>query len=441
MTTPDRPFSMKDFFDNATTTIATLPLEHAKAVADAMAANFTIVIQEGELPESDRFQEVNVDSVKWGQPRILHPTLPSIWGMPYVTYRRLNKLILSIAAPDKHHPFGAMEVGDLTSEADLIAAVEADFAYKADYVNSFGGQPLRAYFCLRSLYPTPSSATPVMWSPRKGMFLGVMLRDDALNAVKLEDIKSLLTDTTTGMVMSVLPYAGWNSSKQADVLSEAQFQPPMGWSDLVIPWGHISMDASPQSSDHLELSWASFIGNKVSMYQDPITRDFRMRASAQIQPYLLDYDDFLSAKSITDPSISLHSKEAAPAPTDPDRVNDDVIGGIHDVKAKPDSVAPADHEITSEELASVVASPVLGQSGGTVSIHSTDTASADATLSGEPTSGSDTIAITASTPDERYWKKVTHGEITDVVKSPECPKGYIPASEQEFRDFTEHNNK
>lgn len=264
--------------------------------------------------------------------------------------------------------------------------------------------------------------------------MGVMLADyaiDALTDSKPAEIRKRLESASD---MTTIPWSAWNSSSIVDKLPRSAFEEPMGWSDLITPWAHINMDASPQVINSLETTWAPFVGNKVMMYQDPITRDFRMRASAVITPYLIDYTDYDRIRDISDPILVASSDVVAAEDISDAKPNDDKIGGIKTASVKAETPAPSAALSEEQNVSSIIATPILATSGGTPVITvPTGMGESEPLLGGNPSArGLDSEPAPAKT---KIWKKVKEGKIVDVVMAPDCPPDYVPGSQEDWDNF------
>lgn len=177
---------------------------------------------------------------------------------------------------------------------------------------------------------------------------------------------------------------------------------------------------------------------------------------------LLDLDDYAHAMNSADPTPLV--QQSISDPTDPEPSSSEPERADAAELPNPETLAPARHikgspeqdqQATLAGTASVSQNPVLVNQAGAATVASAAAipgatnpslkqveVTDDTPITGDPAPASQTAEAQDSvTEHPKYWKKLDGTTIVDVVKAPEAPEGYVPASEDEFADFMKKKGK
>lgn len=409
------------FFKDAANVLYQLGSEYATQLANALAGNFWIYVSEEK------------NAKKW-----IEPSVPAIYGLPTGIYHTLD----SVLVPNSNGATSRKAVKTLTAD-DLDALANSDRAVKVEIARLDNSYKYTVWFVLHGSYPKPGAHIYTSWSPYKGVSVVVPV----LSSIWKNPADTLANYISDGEIVAALA-----TNALADPTGKDLLLYPQGFSDLKAPWSHITWSTAILGDNPLlsEVSWYAF--GTVSIYQNAITKEIRVRGKAKSDITILDYADYEAAMSLTDPVLPVSAAEVKQAPIESDKRNDDAPGGIAAHKPAASKLGPDSVDSAIKAAARVTDAPIVVEDElGAVRIEAPNNApendkprNTPAPLSGDSDMvvESETKGADKTQPEKRkyYFKKTTDsGEIIEVVALDEnrAPEGFVPSSEAEYLKFNE----
>lgn len=363
----------------------------------------------------------------------MDPTLPTIYGVPTSWMLEVNDVKLSAAG----------------EEAVLKRSVRVVLDNDAVY-----------QFVLHSKMPKPGEMMYFAYPYAKGVYLQVPLYKDIFQANE-EAISKVMMISFTGsdngvpgeFELSALCKTIKNLDRPKDV--GKRFIATLGWAPYLINLPHILCSYQDEEDTLLSPDYRKFAMMSVRVRYDAVERAIFVGGFVENPVELLDVSDYDSAVAAPDPSpISRETlipvPESQPDSKEPTRAEAEQTPPPSSMGSTPkDKNGAAKSEEELNRLGTITPAPMAGgtkegivQPGQKAEVEDPVHAKPvdPDTLAGGPDAGEQKQPTDSGSEDaqsvDKYWKKISaSGEVEDVVKAKTCPEGYVPASEDEYRNF------
>lgn len=414
--------SSRDMFRKLAAVLDKFEGTYARGILDALAATMFVY----RAKSGDDYQ-------------VMKPSLPTIYGMPTQAMLQRNEVKPSTARED------------VVMRRSIRIALENGTTY---------------LFVLHAFMPKPERMVYISYPYTKGVYVHVPLLSSIFekNRDELAATMHVTFDSKSKSSVGNSSLGGYELQELCDKvyqisekkLGSAKFIPTLGWAPYLVNLPHMMCTYQDEDDVLLEEAYKKYALLSVRVRYDEVERAVYIGGFKENPAVLLDVEDYSSAINAEDPSPLPPSPITDVPAVDPE--TPEPARSAAEPAPKPDRLAPvpADKSAKLDDLARVTKAPVPdpegGDGDGLTNVTSTSiprgakitTAPADSgAAAGDPVADSTKENDSEETKSkEKYWKKIDEaGNTIDVVKAVDCPDGYVPASEAEYRTFVIETTK
>lgn len=400
----------RDMFRKIAAILSNYRDTYARGILDALAATMFVY----ELKDN-----------KWV---VMKPSCPTIYGMPLQAMIEANSWD------------GKAKEGEAT-------------ASRYERITLDDGKVFA--FVLHTQMPNPDKFLYFAYPYTRGAYLHLPLLSYIFNDKAAELGKALgvsFDNTTTGEHddQDVDKLVNKISSLGLRDIKDPKFISVLGWAPYLINLPHFLCSYQDEPDVLFDEEYLKYALLSVRVRYDNVERAIYVGGFIENPVEVLDMDDYYKAANESDPTPIIGGSTTQAPDAEPEG---------HEAKRSEAEDAPdpatlgaqpkddKNQEVKTKELervATVTQAPVVDRAavvqpkpGAEEPKTGLSKSDADA-LAGEPGPKADPESPDGAQPagKDRYWKKVSaSGEIEEVIKADDCPDGYVPASEQEYRDF------
>lgn len=369
----------------------------------------------------------------------MKPSLPTIYGMPTQAMLDANAVAMKDAKDD------------VIMRRSIRIVLENGTAY---------------LFVLHSKMPKPERMVYISYPYTKGVYVHVPLLGSVFekNRSELEEKMHVTFGANSKKGNSQL--GAYELQDLCDAvykmndkkLGSAKFINTLGWAPYLVNLPHMMCTYQDEDDVLLEEAYKKYALLSVRVRYDEVERAVYIGGFKENPAVLLDVEDYDSAINSDDPSPLPPSPTTDVPVVSPD--SSEPSRSAAEPTPKPDRLAPIpdSKEAKLDDLSRITKAPVVdpdpnnAMSDGLANMTETGsprdkkvaTNPADAgAMAGDPGATSGRAGDSEDTRSkEKYWKKIDQsGKVIDVVKAVDCPDGYVPASEEEYRAFVIESTK
>lgn len=422
-----------NFVSNDMTSYLTLMSGHSGVTAASRDYFRTIASMLDKFPgtyERGILDALSAVMFVWKKPangdwKVMRPSCPTIYGLPLDAMLEANKV----------KPAGLRSEAGLKTRSFTIT-VESGATYQ---------------FVLHARMPKPGEFAYFAYPYAKGVYLHIpLLKDIADNQMKAiesalkvsftkDDHVDRHTDGDTDSLVEAISHMTVKDLEKSTV-------PVLGWAPFLINMPHLLCSYQERPAILMSAEYQKYAMLSVRVRYDSVERSIYVGGFIDNPVELFDMTEYRQYVSEVDPTPIQGDKitdtpDAEPVAKEPSR-------SAAEDKPDPSTLGHKDPLSTTQALENagrVTQAPVI--SGDKVKVPDAPIISeGDKQSTREPDAGA--LAGDPDKPEsgsakeheegtnERYWKKISQsGEIEEVIKSVTCPDGYVPASEEEYRNW------
>lgn len=404
--------SSRDMFRKLAAVLDKFEGTYSRGILDALAA--TMFVYKGE---------------KGGSFRVLKPSLPTIYGMPTAAVLEEN----------------AITPKDTKEDVVMRRSIQVVL----DNGNSY-------LFVLHAKLPKPGRMVYIAYPYAKGVYVHVPLLSAVFEQNRTALEKAMHVSFQSGNNSEL--FGSYDLADLCKVIYDftgkqlggAKFINTLGWAPYLVNLPHMMCTYQDEDDILLEEAYKKYALLSVRVRYDEVERAVYIGGFKDNPAVLLDVEDYDKSINEEDPSPLPPSQIVSVPEVEPDAA--EPARAQAEQKPKPERMAPVpeDKETKLQGLAAITKAPVIdpaspdgdglstGAQYGEARDKKVATEPADAgAMAGDP-NGRERQSADAEEAQakEKYWKKLaSDGSSVDVVKAVECPEGYVPASEEEYRAF------